>query len=201
MQIKLLSITPNADNLIERAGRTCYKSESKPDKIEDFIEMLITAGHTSVLEHACATFRISGVSRALSHQLVRHRLMSVSQQSQRYVKETNFEYVTPHSVPYDKRDEYHQDMNAINAMYVKWLGYGLKKEDARFFLPNACCTELVITANFREYRHIFQERLLNKHAQWEIRDMCKLLLQELVKETCCFDDIYVKEQAKYEALI
>lgn len=179
MKIELIAITDNAEGLIEEAGRTCYKSEEKEGNSNgQLIKRLIKSGHESVLEHASATFRISGVSRALTHQLVRHRLASYSQQSQRYVREAQFDYVTPDSikcmeipngvVPFDPIKEFESDMKIIQEMYNKWKRLGLKNEDARFVLPNACCTEIVMTTNFREWRKIFQLRC-DKHAQWEIR--------------------------------
>ena len=98
MKVELLSITPNAEELIESAGRTCYQSKSKDGQVGRLIRALIKSGHESVLEHGYATFRISEVSRALTHQLVRHRLCSFSQQSQRYVNEKQFGYVIPPSI-------------------------------------------------------------------------------------------------------
>jgi thymidylate synthase (FAD) len=189
MLCQLLAITPNAEQVIETAGRTCYQSNDKanPETAGILIQKLIKSGHDSVLEHASATFRISGVSRALTHQLVRHRLYSFSQQSQRYVNEKQFDYVIPPSV-YELNekklslmnyaDEFRRDMESIQIMYEKWKHYGLKNEDARFVLPNACCSEIVVSANFREWRRIFSVRC-DKHAQWEIRIMAMDLLGKI----------------------
>lgn len=187
MKITLLAITPQADKVIEQAGRVCYLSDNKitDTSAKPFIHKLIKAGHESVLEHASATFKIEGVSRALTHQLVRHRLASFSQQSQRYVDENGFDFVIPESV-IDK-DEFTRDMLKIADMYDKWRKKGLKKEDARFVLPNACCSDIVVSANFREWRHIMKMRLSSK-AQWEIRTMAKHILILLATETCVFDD-------------
>lgn len=185
MKVKLLAITPNAEKLIEEAGRTCYRSEAKKGyKLGTLINALIKSGHESVLEHASATFRIKGISRALSHQLVRHRLASYSQQSQRYVKESQFDYVIPPSISElgaTAEDEFRSDMRLIQEMYNKWKGRGIKNEDARFVLPNACCTEIVMTCNMREWRTVFNLRC-TKHAQWEIRRMCDEILKQLWKE-------------------
>lgn len=180
MKIKLLAITPRAEEVIERAGRVCYRSADKcaPGSAPGFIARLIAMGHESPLEHAYATFHISGCSRAMTHQLVRHRLISVSQQSQRYVDEKTFEFVTPPSVPAERQGEFRQDMETIRTMYAKWQAQGLKKEDARFVLPNACTSEIVISANFREFRHIFAVRC-DRRAQWEIREACAAMLREL----------------------
>ncbi|HUV84489.1 MAG TPA: FAD-dependent thymidylate synthase [Methanosarcinales archaeon] len=194
MNIELIAITPNSEEVIENAGRTCYQSEAKEGyKVGTLIKALIKSGHDSVLEHAYCTFRINGCSRAMTHQLVRHRLMSISQQSQRYVKEDQFDYVIPPSVAeLEKRvpkgdedingvEDFKNDMKIIQGMYDKWKGRGLKNEDARFVLPNACQSEIVISFNFREARHIFEVRC-DKHAQWEIRaaanEMLKILSQE-----------------------
>jgi thymidylate synthase (FAD) len=191
LKVTLLSITPDAEKLIEEAGRTCYLSFDKigADSARDFIQKLIKMGHDSPLEHACATFRIENCSRAMTHQLVRHRLMSVSQQSQRYVDEENFSFVVPPTVPKEFQKEFSDDMEAIRQMYIKWRDKGLKKEDARFVLPNACTSEIVVTANFREWRHIIKLRT-SAAAQWEIRLVSTKIL-EILKEQApaCFSDI------------
>lgn len=194
MKVELLSITPNIEKIIEQCGRTCYQSQDKitEESSERFIKMIIKNGHESVLEHGYATFKISGISRACSHQLVRHRLAVFSQQSQRYCKldeDEQFDYVTPESIMtgFNLKDgskkeevyrEYHSIMDDIQRWYNDAVSVGIKPEDARFILPNACCTEIVMSCNMREWRHIFKERLSNA-AQWEIRDMCKEILIQL----------------------
>lgn len=182
MKIELLAITADAEKLIEEAGRTCYQSVAKENqKVGTLIKALIKSGHESVLEHASATFRIGEVSRALTHQLVRHRLCSYSQQSQRYVNEKQFGYVIPEAILNMEQcliNDFKKDMSIIQDMYDKWKLRGLKNEDARFVLPNACHTEIVMTANFREWRTIFKLRC-DKHAQWEIRAMACEILKEL----------------------
>jgi thymidylate synthase (FAD) len=191
LQVNLLAITPDAEKVIEQAGRTCYLSFDRigADSQKSFIRRLIQMGHDSPLEHASATFRIKNCSRAMTHQLVRHRLVSYSQQSQRYVNEEQFGYVIPDAMPDEYEDEFHQDMAAIQRMYNKWRQRGLKREDSRFVLPNACVSEIVVTANFREWRHIFSLRL-SKKAQWEIRKACTEILKILKKHTdACFEDI------------
>jgi thymidylate synthase (FAD) len=191
LDVELLSITPEPERVIEQAGRTCYLSfdRMEADSHEGFIRRLIKMGHESPLEHAYATFRIRNCSRAMTHQLVRHRLMSVSQQSQRYVAEDGFAYVVPESMPAEWVDDFHEDMKAIQQMYGKWRQRGLRKEDARFVLPNACISEIVVSANFREWRHIFKVRISSK-AQWEIRDACRVMLAMLSEQAAaCFDDI------------
>jgi thymidylate synthase (FAD) len=194
LEIELVAITADAEKVIEQAGRTCYLSFNKigADSQKDFIKRLIKMGHESPLEHAYATFRIRNCSRAMTHQLVRHRLIAVSQQSQRYVNEEQFDYVVPEAMPPRFVEDFHSDMKTIQAMYRKWRQRGLKKEDARFVLPNACTSEIVISANFREWRHIFKTRTSSK-AQWEIRKACCMMLDILKQHApACFDDIKVK---------
>ncbi|NQV31941.1 MAG: FAD-dependent thymidylate synthase [Phycisphaeraceae bacterium] len=191
IDVELIAVTPDAERVIEQAGRTCYLSFDRvgEDTQRGFIQRLLTMGHESPLEHAYATFRIKNCSRAMTHQLVRHRLMAVSQQSQRYVSEQAFEYVVPEAMPPEHVADYHADMQVIQAMYVKWRQRGLRKEDARFVLPNACMSEIVVSANFREWRHIFRARLSPK-AQWEVRQACALILEQLASQApICFEDI------------
>ncbi len=190
LNVELIAMTPAPESVIEQAGRTCYLSFDKigADSSSHFIHRLIQMGHDSPLEHACATFRIKNASRAMTHQLVRHRLMSVSQQSQRYVEEENFRYVIPESIAPQDREEYHRDMETIRQMYQKWRQKGLLREDARFVLPNACTSEIVVSANFREWRHILRLRT-SKKAQWEIRIACLHILEILKQKAphCFFD--------------
>jgi len=195
LQVELISITPDAEKVIEEAGRTCYQSFDKMgnDTQGGFIKRLIKMGHESPLEHAYATFRIKNCSRAMTHQLVRHRLMAVCQQSQRYVDEENFSYVVPESIRQEHVDDFHKDMEIIRLMYHEWRERDLKKEDARFVLPNACTSEVVVSANFREWRHIFKLRLSPK-AQWEIRKACLQILRILKEHAAaCFKDVAIPE--------
>ncbi|MHC4293442.1 MAG: FAD-dependent thymidylate synthase [Planctomycetota bacterium] len=195
LQVELISITPEAEKVIEEAGRTCYQSFDKMGNGTQggFIERLIKMGHESPLEHAYATFRIKNCSRAMTHQLVRHRLMAVCQQSQRYVDEENFSYVVPESIRQEHLDDFHKDMETIRQMYQKWRGRDLRKEDARFVLPNACTSEIVVSANLREWRHILKLRMSSK-AQWEIRKACQRILLVLREQApACFSDIAPSE--------
>lgn len=191
LEVELVAITPEPEKVIEQAGRTCYLSFDRIEEDSDaaFIRRLLKMGHESPLEHAYATFRIRNCSRAMTHQLVRHRLMSVSQQSQRYVDEDQFAYVLPETLPPEHVEDFCRDMQTIQAMYRKWRDRGLRKEDARFVLPNACVSEIVVSANFREWRHIFSLRLSPK-AQWEIRNACQKMLAILKDHApACFEDI------------
>ena len=184
MNIELLEITPDAEKLIEQAGRTCYQSHdnTREGSKRAFIEKILKNGHHSVLEHGYATFRINGVSRSLTHQLVRHRLMAISQQSQRYCDEENFAYVTPDAIKDNPQAAklFNDFMAAAKEAYCKLQQVGLKNEDARYVLPNAVSSEIVISANFRELRHIFALRCSPK-AQLEIRK-CTLSMLRIMKQ-------------------
>jgi thymidylate synthase (FAD) len=179
MKVELISITEDPEKVIEIAARTCYDTRHKVyDKNRGkFLQKLMKAQHMSVFEHAWATFDISGISRACSHQLVRHRLASFSQRSQRYVREEGFEYVTPETIAKNEKaaEFYHELMKQLQQGYKHLLDMGIPKEDARFILPNACPTHIVMSANFREWLHILQLRLA-KSAQWEIRELARRIL-------------------------
>ena len=205
MKIELLASTPNPEELIVKAGRVCYQSVSRSKGSDKaLIKSLIKSGHLSVLEHASATFKISDVSRAMTHQLVRHRLCSFSQQSQRYVKEDQFQFVIPTSIlsldstlkdqnseELPAKKEFENDMKIIQGMYNKWKLQGLKNEDARALLPNACCTTIVVTANFRQWRAMIKERC-DYHAQEEIRKVMLECLQKLHEiSPVIFKDLYL----------
>lgn len=165
---------------------------------EKLIKSLIRAGHDSVLEHAYATFRISNVSRALTHQLVRHRLNSFSQQSQRYVDEKGAEFIVPPSIQADEVAlVLYTDIieNALLAAYETLRSRGIPKEDARYLLPNAVCSEIVVSGNFRQWRHVIEVRG-GKGAQWEIRDVAIKILEALREEApAVFGDFEIDEEA------
>jgi len=184
MKVELIAMTPDPEKVIENAGRTCYLSFDRagPDSHKRFIRMLVRNGHHTVFEHAVATFRIKGVSRALTHQLVRHRLASFSQQSQRYVSEKDFEVVEPDTIRNkpEAHEIFEKQIEQARQAYRQLQEMGVKNEDARFVLPNAVCSEIVITANFREWRHIIGLRGA-KYAQWEIRRL-SLEILKILKE-------------------
>ena len=196
LQVELIAITPQPQKVIEEAGRTCYLSFDRigANSASDFIRRLVKMGHESPLEHAQATFRIHNCSRAMTHQLVRHRLMAVSQQSQRYVSEEQFDYIIPPSVTEDHIEDFEDDMRSIQQMYNKWRERGLLREDARFVLPNACTSEIVVSANFREWRHIIQIRTSPK-AQWEIREVA-FQIYEILSEHApdCFVNLVEQDK-------
>jgi thymidylate synthase (FAD) len=196
MLVKVINITPDCETVIEKACRNCYQSEENEQTRRQFIESVIKRGHESVIEHATATFEIRRVSRALTHQLVRHRIASYSQRSQRYVNEKQFDYIIPESIETSKnpmlKERYHMLMNQIQSAYEVLSHYGVKKEDARFVLPNACCTDIIVTMNFRALRNFFRLRC-DKHAQWEIRKLALTMLEILYNEApSVFGDL--KEQ-------
>ena len=189
MKVILLRHTPNPEETVSLAAKLCYSRsdiESLQEKISlkdqsAFIRKLMDMGHESVLEHVSFTFGIEGVSRVLLAQLTRHRIASFSVQSQRYVSyENGFGYIIPDSIRALGEDavrKYHQQMETIESWYVEWqrqLGnLGEKSnEDARFVLPNACETRIVMTMNVRELLHFFSLRMCSR-AQWEIRKMAE----------------------------
>ena len=189
MKVHLLSYTKDAERLCAAAGRSCYskKSASKlleevdPERAGNMISEITGLGHHSVIEHASYTFSIEGVSRALTHQLVRHRIASFSQQSQRYVSIKEPSYVTPPTVAKDEELKEKFD----SAMSAAWLAYRVlvekvPAEDARYVLPNACATNITVTMNARELWHFLSLRTCSR-AQWEIREVAEEMLK-LLKE-------------------
>lgn len=159
VEVRLLALTPDAEALTEQAGRLCYASGDKQGTKENWLQARIKQGHESLLEHASATFYIRA-SRALTHELVRHRIASYSQRSQRYVRESAADYITPPEVTeFEGAGEtYEKAMNAAWQAYRDLLKAGVKPEIARYVLPNACSTEIICTWNFREIRHIVKLR-------------------------------------------
>ena len=199
MDIELIAHTPSPEEVIANAARTCY--DSAPKDIEasrKMIKAIIKSGHESCVEHASASFRLSGVSRVLTHELVRHRLFSFSQRSQRYVKEDKPSYVVPDVLVDDNsanqklllaKDVFDKAMQNAWDAYSLLLSYGLKPEDARFVLPNACTTEIVVSGNFREWRNFLKLRL-SPRAQWEIRKAANIILSKLYEiAPSCFEDL------------
>ena len=181
ISVTLLSYTPNPEKVIATAMRQSRYSESvgkldlNETEIKHLLNLAITLGHLSVFEHAFFTFAISGISRSCSHQFVRHRLFSFTQQSQRYVKLKNKDaFVVPPSIEANKDalQIYEEELQNIFNTYQKLLSMKVPEEDARFILPNATETKIVATANARELMHFFKLRL-DKDAQWEIRALAQ----------------------------
>ncbi len=183
MIVKLLAHTLDADRICAAAGNSCYSEKPSYVIMEDIdpdktLSRIVGMGHHSVIEHAVFTFSVEGVSRALTHQLVRHRVASFSQQSQRYVSMDSASFVTPHTVEDNKNalDVYDSVMDTIWDAYRKLEGMGIPAEDARYLLPNGCTTNITITMNARELLHFFSLRSCNR-AQWEIREMSDQMLR------------------------
>lgn len=190
MQVRLLTYTPNPEQVVAAAARLCYSSKTGAEIIDafdeqssaEFIGRLTDMGHFSPFEHVSFSFAIDGVSRALSHQLVRHRIASYSQKSQRYVREKGFSYITPAAIEGNSAAaaDYHKLMADIQTVYDKLLAAGIPAEDARYVLPNATATNLIVTMNARSLHNFFRLRCCNR-AQHEIRHMAKLMLDEVKK--------------------
>ena len=196
-QVRLLTYTPEPERVIASAAAVCYASDVEdalnpdPERTGNFLALLRGMGHLSPFEHASFTFLLQGVSRALTHQLVRHRLASYSQRSQRYVGHDAFDYVVPPRLSglsvrwkdqeVDATAFFEETMAELAARYSA-LNDALGRtgessnEDARYLLPNACETKIVVTMNVRELLHFFGERLCLR-AQWEIREVAEEMLQ------------------------
>ncbi len=190
MYVELLEATPAAEKVVATAARLCYAAIDcrtligSADSAGDchLIGEVLDRGHHSVLEHAVFTFAIEGVSRALTHQLVRHRLASYAQQSQRYVSfAEGFPYTIPPSIA--ARPElaalFSRAMAQAAACYRELREAGIAAEDARFVLPNAAHTRIIVTMNARELRHFFRLRCCRR-AQWEIRELALKMLQKVL---------------------
>jgi len=204
LSVKLLEVSRNAVALIYAACRQCYsaqfagdifdEAEASANAQEAFIQKIAASGHESPLEHVKFTFAIQGVSRALTHQLVRHRVASYSQQSQRYVKADNFDYIVPPSIAGDEAlcKEFLRIMREIQASYNTLLERYKEKgksgeeanQDARFVLPQAAETKIVVTMNCRELLHFFKHRCCSR-AQWEIRRLAEEMLKICRRELPC----------------
>lgn len=177
MEIEILDYTPSPVELISKSMGTCY---GKSDTSEKRVKRAFVEQHMSVFEHAKVTVRISGVSRALSHQLVRHRMASFCQESQRYVKVDVSEdwFVKPEFNDEIDENVFDKAMQFSAWAYAQLINDGVPAEDARYVLPNACETTLVMTMNLRELYHFLYLRE-DSHAQWEIRDLAKALREKV----------------------
>lgn len=191
MSVKLLSFTPDPEAHIARAAKLCYSATAieelfkKVDTVEagSFVKKLISMGHDSPLEHVNFSFGVEGISRVTSHQLVRHRIASYSQQSQRYVNlNETFDFIVPKSIQGNRPayEEFIRLMEVVHKIYVALLDNDIPAEDARYILPNATETKVFITMNARTLLHFFNKRCCNR-AQWEIRDMALDMLIEVKK--------------------
>lgn len=181
MNVKLINFTQNPIDTIEQSASICYDSDYKKSKGKIF-NQCYQSGHLSVMEHASFTFHIDGISRACSHQLVRHRTGKFTQRSQRYCNENNFDYVTPSSIASnpEMKKTFFETMQRIKWFYGYAIGKGIKPEDARAILPNACTTEIVVTFDLRNLIHFMNERLCT-NAQLEIRQLANKMKNEVLK--------------------
>lgn len=214
LRVKLIEHTPNPEKLVAAAAKLCYSDLSgdeimddlTQEKAESFINMLMKLGHQSPVEHVSFTFAVEGVSRTLTHQLVRHRIASYSQRSQRYVTEGQLQYIVPpeikknpiakklfiEAMEYDQRTYDTITDILYRTHYENLISQGKKNnvastsakkmaiEDARYVLPNACETKIMVTMNARSLLHFFKLRCCER-AQWEIRQMAYLMLLEVMK--------------------
>ena len=186
MDVRLLYHTPEPERAVAAAARLCYApvgaaelmDAMSEDAVRRVLKTIITSGHTSALEHASYTFAVDGVSRAMTHQLVRHRLASYNQQSQRYVTYAHEPtFIVPPSVEEqpDTAQAFAAAATAAFDAYRALIDVGVPAEDARYILPNAMETKIVITMNVRELLHFFELRCC-KRAQWEIRELALAML-------------------------
>jgi thymidylate synthase (FAD) len=191
LKVKLLRHTADAELLCGAAALTSTKSGSPSEIFEKMdsetakriIKRVTGYGHVSVIEHASFTFSIEGVSRAMTHQLVRHRIASYTQQSQRYVTYGMLEkYVTPPSIANntEAKEVFDKTLENISETYQNLLEMGITKEDARFILPNAAKTNIIVTMNARELHHFFNLRCCIR-SQWEIREVAIEMLKQAKK--------------------
>lgn len=212
MRVQLIAHTDNPDKVVSMAAKLCYSQvgakqigdDLTPKEVEKFLGILVSMGHESPIEHVSFTFSIEGISRACSHQIVRHRIASFSQQSQRYVKLEHFEYIIPPQIAANEeaKDIFLKAMKAdqtayneiVDKLYSKnyndFLAKGMSEkkaassaekssiEDARYVFPNACETKMVVSMNARSLMNFFTHRCCER-AQWEIRDLAFAMLKEV----------------------
>lgn len=200
MYVKLIRHTPEPERAVATAARLCYAAVSAADldqqmdqqTVQRMVTEMVSSGHGSTLEHAVFTFAVDGVSRVLTHQLVRHRLASYDQQSQRYTDSSKDDYVTPPTIANSDRlvalddgndlrelsDAYHTALAKTMELYKLMVASGIPKEDARYVLPQAMHTRILVTMNARELLHFFALRCCTR-AQWEIRELAEHMLVEV----------------------
>lgn len=191
MNVTLIEHTPHPEQTVALAARLCYSPSSigelrhklEATDIEKFLNKIMALGHFSVLEHISFTFGMEGISRVTTHQLVRHRIASFSQQSQRYVSHKDqFTSIMPDSIAenVDARQIFAFMSETVHKAYAQLVEMGIPPEDARYILPNATETKIIMTMNARELLHFFALRCCQR-AQWEIREMSVEMLR-LVKK-------------------
>lgn len=188
LKVKLLDYTPEPERVVAMAARLCYSAAGaeelserlSEEQVQKLVRKMVKLGHGSTLEHASFTFGIEGVSRVLTHQLVRHRIASYDQQSQRYVAAHGFRYITPPSIAEnpEAKARFDQVIADIRAAYDELKEMGVPQEDARYLLANATETKILVTMNARTLMHFFNLRCCYR-AQWEIREMAYKMLEEV----------------------
>ena len=188
IKIKLLEYTPEPERVVAMAARLCYSAVGaeelserlSEEKVREMVRKMVQLGHASTIEHVSFTFGIEGVSRVLTHQLVRHRIASYDQQSQRYVAAHGFAYITPPTIAENPaaNAKFTALMEEIRRAYDELTELGVPKEDARYVLANAAETKILVTMNARSLLHFFNLRCCLR-AQWEIRDMAYKMLAEV----------------------
>ncbi|MDR1966709.1 MAG: FAD-dependent thymidylate synthase [Synergistaceae bacterium] len=186
LEVRLVAHTTEPARLVAAAAKLCYSASSVGDlydgldseKIRHFLKLLRDAGHLSPFEHASFTYAIEGVSRVATHQLVRHRVASYSQQSQRYVTMGPPRCVVPPSIEGNAEavEIFGSQAAEAHSAYERMIALGVPKEDARFILPHGWETSIIVTMNSRELRHFFALRLCRR-AQWEIRSVARRMLE------------------------
>ena len=183
MKVKLIQATENVGKMIADIASICYGKEEAKNP-ERLLRNLYKLGHGSVFEHAYYTFKIEGISRACLAQLTRHRHASYTVRSQRYCGESEQDFIVPESMDYNVAliQEYCTFMNTAKDFYDYLISWGVKREDARFVLPQAILTDLYMSCNLRELIHIADLRL-SKAAQWEIRELVKEMVRLVVEHS------------------
>lgn len=189
-KVELIAYTTDPEQVVVAAIRQCYskvgakelKEKTAEEKRIKLLRQVISSDHTSTIEHANFTFAIAGISRACSHQLVRHRHASYSQQSQRYVEPEEVNYIVPPKVKTKKEtaEKYREALEESVKIYRELIAAGVDKEDARYLLPNAVETKIVVTMNARALLNFFRRRLCNR-AQWEIHVLALKMLEQVKK--------------------
>jgi thymidylate synthase (FAD) len=196
MEVNLVSVTYDWLDKLYLSARTCYSETvdftnviiTDEEQKKELIKKIVDSGHDSILEHISFTFQIKGVSRTLTHQLVRHRIASFSQKSQRYVEGMN-DYIIPESIKEDGEllELYKDTISKIDWAYTKLVKSGIKKEDARYLFPNATTSDIVVTVNMRSLKNFMLHRRCEK-AQWEIRELADTMRELVNSKTGEFFD-------------
>lgn len=174
MKVTLTTITPDAENLIARCAGICYDADTGPDANARRVRKLMNLKHLATLRFAQAVFHVEGISRVCSHQIVRHPHLSFLQRSQRYTNESEQSFIVPEAIAGNEtlRAQWGKVLSNARETYDESIRQGARKEDARFILPQSCTTEMYIAGNFQAWFD-FLKRRLDKHAQWEVRDVAQ----------------------------